>query len=311
VCLRGRQYVLGRDQAEAYERFALLYRDVYGLQAGTGPPATVTELAAAWLQAHGCTTWNKYATRDLSRAGVGVRLAAIPPGLLEDFAAELRRRGNGPQTVRHKLSYAWRVLRWGVDREWVGRLPRRPAVPKPPRNPKDIPRHRLPGMLADMTTDRRYRTGIIVRFILATGCRPGEARALRWSQVDEQSREIRMVQHKTAHRTGRERVIYLGDEALEILREAREKLPTRKHVFCNNRGKPWDRRGLGRNLSRWCGVTPNQLRHTWAQHALDQTTREDVAKLLGHSGTDVVDVYCQVRDRRAHAVVRSITSPLS
>ncbi len=61
-------------------------------------------------------------------------------------------------------------------------------------------------------------TGDMVRFQLATGCRPGEVCKIKPNMVDRSNDvwEIKLVKHKTAWK-GKKRVIYVGKSAQEIL----------------------------------------------------------------------------------------------
>ncbi len=60
----------------------------------------------------------------------------------------------------------------------------------------------------------------MVRFQLATGCRPGEVCTIKPSMVDKSDHvwRLELEDHKTAHR-GKRRVIYVGPQAQAILRK--------------------------------------------------------------------------------------------
>lgn len=70
----------------------------------------------------------------------------------------------------------------------------------------------------------------------ATGCRPKEARTLTWSQV-RTDRWI-LVDHKTAEKTRRPRVIYLT-QAMQKLMSVLRLRSKSDHVFLNGRGEAW------------------------------------------------------------------------
>lgn len=69
-----------------------------------------------------------------------------------------------------------------------------------------------------------------------TGCRPKEARTLQWTFVHE-DRWV-LPEHKTAHRTGRPRVIYLTAPMKKLMCVLR-RTSRSDFVFVNSHGKPW------------------------------------------------------------------------
>lgn len=83
---------------------------------------------------------------------------------------------------------------------------------------------------------------MLVEFCLVTGCRPGEAQTLKWSELDVARTRVIKVEHKTDTATNSDRVIILTDVARAILAEAeawRAKLKyTGEYVFVSvNRKK--------------------------------------------------------------------------
>lgn len=98
----------------------------------------------------------------------------------------------------------------------------------------------LPKIVADM-----------VRFQLATGCRPGEVCAIQPGMVDRSTDvwQVRLHQHKNAWR-GQERIIYVGKKAQEILLPY---LLRSKDVFCFS---PKDSEKARRNALHETRITP-------------------------------------------------------
>lgn len=72
-------------------------------------------------------------------------------------------------------------------------------------------------------------------------------------------------------------------------------------VFTNRFGRAYKPSGLCSVLKRNGGITPYQLRHTFAQTASDsgQVPVEVLARLLGHTDTKTTAFYFKVRDQRA------------
>jgi integrase len=54
-------------------------------------------------------------------------------------------------------------------------------------------------------------------FVALTGCRPAEARSLRWDDVDLIECVVRLKRHKTANRTGRPRQLFLPALVVKLL----------------------------------------------------------------------------------------------
>lgn len=136
-----------------------------------------------------------------------------------------------------------------------------------------------------------------VWFLARTGCRTCEMRNLRWQQIDWDRGIAVMRTHKTAKRTGEDRVIVLPRVVIRLLFWRRRESG---HVFLNSRGRKWDAVGFARLFRRYLavarmahlGVTPYSIRHGFAAACLDAGIRDvRVAKLLGHKSTKLIAYY--------------------
>ena len=139
-----------------------------------------------------------------------------------------------------------------------------------------------------------------------TGCRPKEARLLRWEQV----RADRWVlsDHKTAHVVGKPRVIYLDKPMQRLMRNLRRKA-TSPHVFLNSRGRPWTANALKLRIASIKAkanlpddVTTYLLRHAFGTNAiLNGVDVATVAELMGHSSLEMISkVYCHLAGEHEH-----------
>lgn len=129
-----------------------------------------------------------------------------------------------------------------------------------------------------------------------TGCRPGEALALRWIDVNFQSREILIERALSAGRvgatkTGRSRRADMSRELAAVLGRLRKetKAPA-GWVFLSRAGglinEDWPRRVFAKVLERaqLSGHTPYDLRHTFATlHLAKGHPITYVSAQLGHS----------------------------
>jgi len=149
-------------------------------------------------------------------------------------------------------------------------------------------------------------------FLWRTGARPTEMRRATWLQVDWSDGVIRQTEHKTARKTGEERLIALDDRVLRLLRwiHRRRQPPADECIFLNHAWEPWsadtwskhfrkwaDRAGLAKDKSSYC------LRHGFTVQLLERgASNKQAADLLGHKTTHMVDtVYgSHTRERVKH-----------
>lgn len=298
--LGGRQIYLGTDYKQAARRFAELLTS-----SGTAsPPAASVTVAISRFTTAQADPWLEYALKPAIRFARATLLVDVDAQWLEKYAAWLAERGYASKTAIHYVGAIRSCLAWCKARGWIEAVPPRPKMPRPMRCPRDIPHEELGDMLRRVPKANRP----ILEFISATGCRPSEARLLRWSNVHISQGVCVLLEHKTAKRTGRVRTIYLTPPALAILRGMAR---SGEYVFPSRRGTPYTATGLRSIVRRAGGRSVYALRHTFAQNALetDGVRLEDVARLLGHTGLDTVQVYAQVRNQRALDVAAALRPP--
>jgi integrase len=158
---------------------------------------------------------------------------------------------------------------------------------------------------------------------LSTGLRNGEIRALSWDCVRWQEGELLI--HKSLRvdglnasnfipaptKTGKERVVPLNAQTLEVLRNHQERMEdlglyapealvfltpiSHQNVYDTLLGKVWKR-----SLSR-CGLRPRRLyaqRHTFISHALAMgNSPADLAQVAGHSTEMLLKTYAKPTGR--------------
>lgn len=295
--VRRRRHYLGIDPKVAYRKAALLMADV----PISGEPLSVSGLINRWLHEHPSPK-HVEVLRPWALFQADTPLDEFDG--LRPFAKHLIERGLAPETIKKYVGIAKRVCRWGVEAKWLPpdlKMPEK--LPRPVVNPKDIP----DVLLADAFSKLPDRARPVLEFMLFTGCRPSEATNLQWTQIDFRRCVCKLLHSKTSGATGKPRVIYLTPESVNLLNQQ----PRRSEfVFLNRNGRPYKAGGL-RTILRRRGIhSVYSLRHTFAQHALDQTSAEDVAKLLGHSSLEMVRRYCSVRDERSRQVAAGLTGPL-
>ena len=236
---------------------------------------TVVELVAAYLEyAEGYYRKNGKPTRSLDNVKLGLRLlkdlygsepvATFSPLNLLAIQNTLVNKGAGRKHVNEQTGIIKRVFRWGVSRELVpphvhvalsaveglrkGRTKASESKPVLPVDDSvvDATLLYMPAIVADM-----------VRFQRLTGARPGEVCQLRPCDVDRSGGDVwtyRPESHKTEHH-GRERIIYIGPQAQDILRPYLLR-DAQAHCFCPAESE--DKRHIEQRAKRKTHVQPSQ-----------------------------------------------------
>jgi integrase len=144
-----------------------------------------------------------------------------------------------------------------------------------------------------------------------TGCRPCEVLTVAAKDFDAESGVWVLQRHKTAHETGRPRIVYLTPKLVELCKLLENRNPTGP-LFRRHSGKPFPPAyylaRLVRNLRTKLGIRgaiPYSLRHTFATDALANGVPDaHVAELLGHNGTAMLHKHYAHLSGRA-AVLRT------
>lgn len=184
------------------------------------------------------------------------------------------------------------------------------------------------------------RYGLVLRFILGTGLRRGEALATRWSEVDldrgelkvkgslvRQSRQLQVIEPKTARSR---RTVSLSPAMVDLLRAHRshqnqERLLAANmweqtgFVFSTEFGQPADPRNLLRTVRLACAkadlpeIGVHTLRHTYATTALlNGVPVHVVRRNLGHSSIVItVDTYGHLTDEASKAAAAAVSAALN
>lgn len=301
VQIDGKLHYLGSDERKARAAFyRLMARRVEPPPADQ--PQTVEQVAALWLRSNRRTCY-VYWLRPFVKFAGPLSLSEIRPDLLTRYAAGIGDQ-YAPESIRHFVHVARAVLRWAHELDYVECVPRCPKLPRPVRKSRDVEPRRLAAILDELPNRARS----VLRFIAATGCRPGEACKLEWRHVRLDAGLCVLDKHKTADATGRVRTIYLGPLAGTILREQFKRTGPSGPVFVSRLARPYTPAGL-RSILRTRGIVPYALRHTFAQNASETVPVDVLAVLLGHAGTRSTGHYYQVRDQRALAAAATLRLP--
>jgi len=153
-------------------------------------------------------------------------------------------------------------------------------------------------------SDKKFKTLLFA--LRETGCRPKEARTLKWESVLPDRWVLR--NHKTVGKTQRPRVVFLTAPVRKLMAVLRRDSAS-DHVFLNARGTPWTVSAMRLRLTRIKrktdlpkDVVPYLLRHAFATSALVRGVDiATVAELMGHSDVKMVaSVYGHLADEQKH-----------
>ena len=161
----------------------------------------------------------------------------------------------------------------------------------------------------------------MIRFLRATGCRPGEARLMQVGDIDRENWLLHRDKHKTAHK-GKSRIIPIPTSVQAVLL-SRLLRPADAYVFGADDGeRAYHKRALARAIDRaivrinhersdadlppmdhW---HPYQLRHARATEVREQYGVEVAQVILGHSRIDMTQHYAGVTEAKAKEVGKLI-----
>jgi integrase len=287
---------------------------------------SVGELAERYVVAmeaeHGPKAWQAVEARllalDLCRQHAGLPLADFGPtalvsirtGLLELPDRRRDRRRNPEDLPRRDLSRRGinrrvrriiGIFRWGVERElvraeqWQALTAVRPlragvGFDHPPREPADPAA--VDSVVAYLTARGATGAARCVRFLRATGCRPGEAFIATAADLRlNASPPLYLPRHHKCASRGMDRVVVLNAAALAVVHEALADCPRLDApLFLNRAGQQWEDTELLHMVERACKAlgekrwVPYQLRHLAATEAVNRTGSEAAAAaMLGHA----------------------------
>lgn len=158
---------------------------------------------------------------------------------------------------------------------------------------------------------------LLLVFLRACGCRPGEAASLRFEWIDWELRcaVIPANRHKTGKKTGKPRLIPLPATAIKMLRLLQRQRADQASgvIFLNSRGHPWTRSSMSLRMTiirAATGIDPEAtlhgIRHLWACQGLANTSDlKGVSRALGHDRVQTTEAsYLHLRRQEIDELVR-------
>jgi integrase len=319
----------GRYRARTFDRkgdavnFAaeLRRRSQVGTLAGldTGRITLAEYVAGTWASAykshlsektriHYAQIYDKHILLELG----SLSLRDITPELIARWQADRLAGGAGPVAVRHALKLLGSILQRAFEAGHLQTNPAR-AVRKPPLPRRAEVRPLAPIVVERMRDASNPRDAMLISVLAYSGLRPGEALALQWRDIREQTilveRALSLGKEKdtktSAHRTVRLLAPLATDLRGWRLRSGRP--PDDDLVFPSKKGEPWTlaayqswRGRAFRRARNAAGVEegrPYDLRHSFASLLLHEGRSVIyVARQLGHDARLTLSTYGHVID---------------
>ncbi len=205
-------------------------------------------------------------------------------------------------------------LRWADD-EGIVRNPIRRFRPSwaPPQPREAMSEEECNRMIRLLKRSRGLRLGgerrcpgraefrLALTFLWQTGARTKEMREATWQDLDWRTGLVILNRHKTARKTGAERIIPLSDRMLRLLSwvKTRRNPKASDPIFLTSRGGAWSQRAFAdqfRFFADRVGVRPNvspaSVRHGFTVAGLEAGIGErQLADVLGHTTTRYIGWY--------------------
>ncbi|HKT33974.1 MAG TPA: tyrosine recombinase XerC [Nitrospira sp.] len=268
-------------------------------------------------------TLRNYASdlRQLHRFLVSRGLASSPidPGSLSTDAVRaylqwLDRNGGKPASLARKLAAIKSFYRYLTRRRLLSRNPVEGMRTR--KQPKSLPRvltkddaNALMSFPAGEAVGS-LRDRALLETLYSTGARVSELVALDVGDVRDSERLVRLQ-----GKGRKERIVPIGDIALEAIRRYRLVLPLHasrvqpQALFCNQRGGRLTTRSVARIVARYSSrlaagaVSPHTLRHSFATHLLDEgADLRSIQEMLGHASLSTTQRYTHVATDQLLAV---------
>ncbi len=154
------------------------------------------------------------------------------------------------------------------------------------------------------TFNKKAKTGLrnyaMCRLMLDAGLRCGEVLNLKTNDVDFQTGKIHIKEGKGS----KDRIVWLNEEALEVLRKWKEIKPESEYLFTTLQGNPINPRyvrDMVKRKGKQAGINknahPHMLRHSFATDLYRESKNlRLVQKALGHSSISTTEIYTHIVD---------------
>jgi integrase len=246
----------------------------------------------------------------------------ISRDVVQSFIESRRRDGAAPATINRNTALLHRMLELLALGNQHLHIPEFQKLREPKARQGFCEREDFAKLFDAIGTTDTPNPELLQTFILflyTTGCRTGEAKSLRWNQVDLNERIIRVEDEQTKNDEPRE--IPLADDVYDRLK----KIPESKRVGLlfpvGNFRKAWQsacvKAGLGTltpgpmngNYGTYEGLIPHDFRRSAVRNLRKAGVAEGVAmKVSGHKTREVFERYNIVTSDDTKEAVRRVPS---
>ena len=253
----------------------------------------------AWLQTHGITKPDDIAKQDV-----------------EDYIAALDADGESARSKARRLASIHEFHRFALAQHAVSadvaasvKAPKGASVLPDVLSVDEVSRLLDAAAVGGSTDPVVLRDKALLEFMYATGCRVSEAVGTNLDDIDLEEKVVRLMGKGSKQRLGplgsyaRNSVVaYLNAGRGELERRSTAKVPERRALFLNKRGKRISRQSVWeivKTAGERAGITkplhPHTLRHSFATHLIQGGADvRTVQELLGHASVTTTQIYTHV-----------------
>lgn len=253
----------------------------------------------AWLQTHDITKPDDIAKQDV-----------------EDYIAALDADGESARSKARRLASIHEFHRFALAQHAVSadvaasvKAPKGASVLPDVLNVDEVSRLLDAAAVGGSTDPVVLRDKALLEFMYATGCRVSEAVGTNLDDIDLEEKVVRLMGKGSKQRLvplgsyARNSVVaYLNAGRGELERRSTAKVPERRALFLNKRGKRISRQSVWeivKTAGERAGITkplhPHTLRHSFATHLIQGGADvRTVQELLGHASVTTTQIYTHV-----------------
>ena len=253
----------------------------------------------AWLQTHGITKPDDIAKQDV-----------------EDYIAALDADGESARSKARRLASIHEFHRFALAQLAVSadvadsvKAPKGASVLPDVLSVDEVSRLLDAAAVGGSTDPVVLRDKALLEFMYATGCRVSEAVGTNLEDIDLEEKVVRLMGKGSKQRlvplgsyARNSVVVYLNAGRGELERRSTAKVPERRALFLNKRGKRISRQSVweivktaGERADITKPLHPHTLRHSFATHLIQGGADvRTVQELLGHASVTTTQIYTHV-----------------
>lgn len=253
----------------------------------------------AWLQTHGITKPDDIAKQDV-----------------EDYIAALDADGESARSKARRLASIHEFHRFALAQHAVSadvaasvKAPKGASMLPDVLSVDEVSRLLDAAAVGGSTDPVVLRDKALLEFMYATGCRVSEAVGTNLDDIDLEEKVVRLMGKGSKQRlvplgsyARNSVVVYLNAGRGELERRSTAKVPERRALFLNKRGKRISRQSVweivktaGERADITKPLHPHTLRHSFATHLIQGGADvRTVQELLGHASVTTTQIYTHV-----------------